>query len=151
MRTTTKMGLSTFGGGLALILVGVAVLLFQVGIEGMLLALPIALICLGGISVIMALIILVGRLFARRGTAFAKEIADGDKEIDILEGDERNINISWRTSYSLSRYTGWLDLALLIFLVVMQVELVVTLVFMAAIVVKVIVRVLLHFKYNREM
>jgi len=151
MKKAIKIGLFTLRGGLLLALVGVAMLLFQAGIEGLLLALPIAIISLGGILAIAGLIMLVGRLMARKGSAFAKEVADSDKELDILEGDERNIAISHRTSYNQLLYTGWLDSALLIFLMVMQVELVVTLVFLAAFAVKVIVYALLRHKYNKEM
>jgi len=151
MRESIKMGVLILRSGLTFILVGVIMLLFQVGIEGMLLALPIALIGFGGILAIISLIMLVGRHMARKGSAFAKEIAYNDKEIDILESDERNITLAQKTSHSHLRYTRWIDAALLIFLMVMQVELVVTLVFLAAWAVKVIVHVILRLKYDKEM
>ena len=151
MKKTIKIGLVNIGGGLGFILVGVAMLLFQVGIEGILIALPIAIISLGGILAICGLIILLGRLAARNGSEFANEVADGDKNIEILEGDERNIAINHKTSHNLRLYTGWIDLALLIFLIVMQVELVVTLAFLAVFAVRLIIFTLLRYKYSKEM
>jgi len=151
MKKTIKIGFFTISGGLGLVLVGVAMLLFQVGIEGILLALPIAIISFGGIVAITGVIMLGGRLVAQKGSAFAEEIASHDKEIDILEDDERNIAITHKSSHNLRLYTGWLDLALLIFLMVMQVELVITLVFLAVLVAKIIMFALLRYKYNKEM
>lgn len=126
-------------------------LLLQIGIEGVMLALPIALIILGGILAIIGLIMLVGRFMTREDSTFAKEVEYHDKEIDILESDERNISISHKTAHNHLRYTGWIDAALLIFLMVMQVEFIVTLVFLVAWAAKVIVYTLLRFKYDREM
>jgi len=151
MKKSIKMGFTTLRSGLLFTLVGVVMLFFQAGIEGMLLVLPIALIGFGGILAITGLIMLIGRFVARKGSPFAKEITFSDKEIDILESDERNITLAQKTSHSHLRYTGWIDAALLIFLMVMQVELVVTLVFLAAWAVKVIVHVILRLKYDKEM
>jgi len=151
MKKTVKMGFSTMAGGLLFALVGVAMLFCQVGIEGALIALPIAIISIGGLIAVNGLILLVGRLFARKGSAFAKEIADGDKEIDIIEDDERNIAITRRASTTTYNYMNLLSSPLLIFLIVMQVELVVTLVVLAGLVVKVIMYFLLIRKYRKEM
>jgi len=151
MNKAIKIGFSILKSGLLLVLVGIAMLLFQVGIEGLLLTLPIAIISIGGIFAIVGLAMLVGRLFARKGSAFAKEVANSDKEIDIIESDERNIAISRRTSQSYLLYTGWLDSALLIFLMVMQVELLVILVCLAVYAVKITVHVILSLKYSKEM
>jgi len=152
---TVKIGFASLNGGLGGICLGVALLLFQVGIEGTLLALPIAFISLGVISTVLGLIMLVGRLvmkiMARKNPDYDKEIADSDKEIDILEGDERNIAISRRAMSTTFGFTQHLDKVLLIFLMVMQVELAVTLVFLAALVAKAVINVLLRHKYNREM
>ena len=151
MKKLIKMGLATISGGLLFSLAGVVMLLFQVGIEGMLIAVPIVIISIGGIFAVNGVIILVGRLMARKGSAFAKEIADGDKKVDILVDDERNIAISRRASATTHNYMNWLNSPLLIFLIMMQVELVVTLVFLAVMVAKAIMNILLHRKYNKQM
>jgi len=151
MKKTVKIGFTTISSGLSFIAVGVAMLLFQIGIEGMLIALPIALISIGGILAALGLIMFIGRIMARKGSDFAKEIADGDKEIDILESDERNIAISLMTSATTHKYMNLLNAPLLIFMMVMQVELVVTLVFLAVLMVRIIMYALLRYKYNKEM
>ena len=151
MKKSIKMGFTTLRSGLLFTLVGVVMLFFQAGIEGMLLVLPIALIGFGGILAITGLIMLIGRFVVRKDSLFAKEITSSDKEIDILESDERNITIAHKTAHSHLLYTGWLDALLLIFLMIMQVELVITLVVLAAWAAKVVVHVLLRLKYEREM
>jgi len=152
MKEAIKLGIFSTFGGLMLSAVGVIMLLFQDGITGALLALPIAIISIGGIFAISGLIMLVGRFIAQKGSsAFAKEVKNGDKEIEILANDERNIAIDRRVSHSQIHLTGWLDSAVLIFLMVMQVELVVTLVVFAVLMAKIIVRLFLHFKYSKEM
>jgi len=151
MKKTVKIAFISIGGGLLFALVGVTMLLFQAGIEGLLIALPITIISIGCIIAANGLILLAGRLMARKGSTFAKEIADGDKEIDILEGDERNVAISRRAAATTFICTGWMNSALLIFLIVMQVQLVITLVFLAALIAKAIVLVFLRLKYNKEM
>jgi len=151
MKRMVKMGFATICGGLLFALAGVVMLLFQVGIEGMLVILPIVIISIGGIIAINGFIILVGRLMARRSSAFAKEIEDSDKEVDILEDDERNIAISHKALATTYNYMNWLTSPLLIFLIMMQVELAVTLVFLAVLVARVIIHALLRRKYSKEM
>jgi len=151
MKRMVKIGLSSFSGGLGFALLGVAMLLFQAGMEGLLLALPIAIISIGGIIAVTGIIMLTGRLMARKSPAFAKEIADHDKDVDILENDERNIAITRKASTTAHNIARWLDTPLIIFLIVMQAELMVTLVFLAAMMAKTIMYALLRHKYNKEM
>ena len=154
MKKLTKLGLSTIFGGLLFALAGVVMLLCQVGIEGSLIALPIAIISIGGLIAVNGLIILIGRLvghMARKGSAFAKEVADGDKTMDIIAGDERNIALDNKVAAKVNSYMNLLTSPMLIFLIVMQVELVVTLVFLAIIVIRTIMYFLLRRKYNKEM
>lgn len=151
MKRATKIGLSAFGGGLGIVLIGVAMLLFQVDIEGLLLAIPITIIVIGSIFALTALIMLGGRFVVRKDSEFAREMVNNDKNLDILESEERNIAIARKASHNLRLYTGWLDIALLIFLIVMQVELIVTLVVLAVFVARVITFGLLRYKYQKEM
>jgi len=151
MKKMVKMGIKLIASGLLFILAGVMMLLFQVGIEGILIAIPIAIIILGGTFALSGIVMIIARPFARKGSDFAKEIADNDKEIDILEDDERNIAISNRTLAATFNYMNWLNPPLLIFLIVMQVELVVTLVFLVVMVAQVFVYTHLRKKYDKEM
>ena len=126
-------------------------LLFQVDIEGGLLALPIVFISFGGIAAITAIGMLIVRFVLRKNSTFVNEMAKLDKDIYIDEDDERNIAIKHRVMYMLSIFASWLEVALLIFLMVMQVELVVTLVFLIVFVSKIFIHPFLRYKYSREM
>jgi|GEM_PF-4347556 len=155
MNKTTKLGLHTLFAGLKLSIIGVVMLFFQVGIEGALIALPIVVISVGGFAALMGCIVIVGRLMATRGSKTGKEfmlgMEDGDKQISILLEDERNIALDHKVAYRMNDFNNWLFLGLIIFLVVMQVELVVTAVFLAVLPVKMVLHSILRRKYNREM
>jgi len=151
MKRVVKMGFFSIASGLFFAFAGVAMLLFQDGIVGALIAVPIAIIVIGGILAVSGILLLAGRLIGRKGSAFAKEIANGDKYIDVIDSDERNIAIRHKTAATTFEYTNWLNPLLLTFMVFMQVELVVTLVFLAIMVVKAIMHFFLLHKYNKEM
>jgi hypothetical protein len=151
MNKMVKIELSSLVSGLSAILLGVVMLIFQSGIEGLWIVLPISIIGFGGILSVMGIVMIGVRLTVRKGSGFAKEIADNDKNIHILENDERIIAILHKATYNMRLYTGWLDSALLMFLIIMQVELAVTLVFLAVVLVRIIVFAVLRRKYDREM
>jgi len=130
--------------GCIFVISGVVLAIVYTEPEGIMQALPFALMGIGlgafggGLGGALSIRTL------KRNPSLAKQ-----KEIDV--SDERNIFIANKAKAKVFDFTWYLFAALIIFLAVMQVELIITLVFIAAFFLRIILFVYFLNKYHKEM
>ena len=130
--------------GLLLVLSGVMLIILYSEPEGIMRALPFALIGIGLGAIGGSL----GGILSIRAMKRNPKLAI---QMEIEKSDERNVAISNKAKAKTFDFTWLLFAALIIFLAVMQIELFIVLVAIGAFVVKIFVFIFLLNKYHKEM
>jgi len=130
--------------GTVMIVAGVLLTIFYTEPQGVMQALPFAIMGIGAGS-------FGGGIAGILSTRMMKKDPNMATQVRIYENDERNIMIGNKAKAKTDTFTQFLLLALTLFLAVMQVQLLVILVFVGAIFLRVFVLCYLITKYHKEM
>ena len=142
---------------LEFVLLGATMLVFQTNIRGPLWALSMIIISLGAVAIVLwllgSLLVFVAKHSPNSELAkgFNAGFSDAVEGGEITDNDERNIAIRHRTGAETYRIMKRMYSALLILLIVMQVELAVTLVFLAVRITGRALHARLYHKFSNEM